>query len=72
MTPRKKVHGTDAAKQAAWTERQQAVGRRRVCVWLSNAAATALTTRAKAAGQTQAELLEALLLGCLSKKGHDQ
>ncbi|MFO7593442.1 MAG: hypothetical protein R6X15_05285 [Pseudomonadota bacterium] len=62
MTPRKKQHSTEADKQKAWTERQQQAGRRRVCVWLSNTTADALKARAMAAGQTQGELLEALLL----------
>jgi hypothetical protein len=62
MAPRKKQHSSEAAKQAVWAKRQQQAGRRRVCVWLSTAAADALKAQAKEAGQTQAEVIERKLL----------
>jgi hypothetical protein len=61
MAPRKKQHGTESAKQAAWAERQQQAGKRRVCLWLSREAADELKARA-AGGRTQAAVIEGLLL----------
>jgi hypothetical protein len=61
MAPRKKQHGTESAKQAAWAERQQQAGKRRVCLWLSREAADEL--KARASGKTQAQVIEEMLLG---------
>lgn len=63
MPPRKKQHKTEAQKQRAFAERQKEAGRKRLCVWLSEDAISALKDKAAAKGQTQGEVLERLLMG---------
>lgn len=58
MSPRKRVHGSDAEKQAAFAKRQQERGRRRLCLWVEEGRAEALKGLAEREGRSMAELLE--------------
>lgn len=62
MSPRKRVHETDAERHKTFRDRQKVAGRRRICGWVSAEAAETLKEIAEAAGETQAETLERLIM----------
>lgn len=62
MTPRKRQYESSTARGIAYRERQRAVGKRQIGLWLSEKAIKALDRLAKEGETDRSEIIERLIL----------